>query len=175
MRLEVNGHTAAENADAITIKYAVGDLHPETETSILLHDSEGIYLQANGVPKRGFTLYYTNAITHVEYASKNNRLKPRAVMRVMRHYLAGDELWRSDIAWLPLTEEAIAEQKLKMRRQPQPLLLMLMFFFFAYLPFLLIVCFVLPQLFILLLLITILVVLVGFLAWQRRAAERVNQ
>ncbi|MEP7291493.1 MAG: hypothetical protein ABI835_06900 [Chloroflexota bacterium] len=172
MRLEVNSHTAADNANALSIKYTVGDLHPETETSIRLHDSEGIYLEANGVPKRGFTLYYTNAITRVEYASKNKRLKPRAVMRVMRHYLAGDALWRVDIAWLPLTEEAVAEQKLNLRRQPQPFILLLMLFFFAYVSLLLVVLFALPQL---LLLLTILVALVGWLVWQRRAAGRVNQ
>lgn len=175
MRLEVNGHTAAENADAMSIKYTIGDLHPDSETSILLHDSEGIYLEANGVPRRGFSLYYTNRITNVEYASKNKRLKPYGVMRVMRHYLAGNELWRADIAWLPLTEEAVAEHKLKMRRQPQPLLVLLLFFFFAYVPFLLVVAFVAPALFFLLLLVTIPVALVGYLVWQRRAAEKANQ
>jgi hypothetical protein len=136
VRLEVNGHVAAENADANSIKYMVGDLHSETETTILLRDVEGVYLQANGVPKRGFSLYYINKLTGVEYASNNKSLKPRAVMRVLKHYLAGDVLWRVDIAWIPVTEAAIAQEKARAWRRSKPVLLGMIMLVVSYVPLL---------------------------------------
>ncbi len=146
VRLEVNGHVAAEHADANAIKYLVGDLHAETETSILLHDAEGVFLQANGVPKRGFSLYYTNSLTGVEYASKNKNLKPRAVMRVLKHYLAGDVLWRVDIAWLPVTEAAIAEEKARTWRRSKPVILGMIALIVGYVPLLLVTRYLLDAL-----------------------------
>lgn len=172
MWLEVSGYTAAENADANAIKYTLLDLHPTSETSIILHDGEAVYFQANGIPERGLSLYYVNHATHVEYASKNRKLKPRAVMRVMRHYLAGNELWRQDIAWLPMTVEATEEQKRLAWKQEQKmflsvLALLLPFIFFPLLA-------VSPALAVLFLLAAV-PVIAGLVVWRRRMAGGNNK
>lgn len=175
MRLEVNGYIAAEKVDANAIKYALLDLHPTSETSITLHDSEGIYFQANGIPKRGLSLYYVNHITNVEYTSKNKKLKPRAVMRVMRHYLAGNELWRRDIAWLPMTDEAAEEQKQLAWKQGQPALAIILFVFVVFLPFIFFpLLAVSPPLALLFLLVDVLII-AGILVWIRYRRNRNNK
>jgi hypothetical protein len=175
MRLEVNGYTAAEEVDANAIKYALLDLSPNSETSIILHDSEGVYFQANGVPKRGLSLYYVNRNTHVEYASKNKKLKPRAVMRVMRHYLAGNELWRRDIAWLPMTDEAADEQKRFAWNQRQPMVGVIVLVFAVFTPFMFLPLLATSPPLALLFLLTDVLVIIGLVVWWRKTARGKNK
>ena len=175
MRLEVNGHTAAEEASPDTIRYAVGDLHPATETSILLHDADNVLLRADGVPKRGFSMSYINPNTGVELVSTNRRLKPRSVMRVMKHYLAGDELWRIDVAWQPLTEAAKAEQKQRAWQQSQPALTVTLFIVIACLPFLFFPLLALdPMVAVIFALIDALAA-VGLVLWRRNAVRGIKK
>jgi hypothetical protein len=106
MKLEINQTIVAEDADADDIKDALRVLSPEDEAFITLWESEGVFLQAAGVPRTGFVMGYHNAQTGEELTSKNKALKQPAVTRALTSYARGSAEWRNTIGWQPTGEYA---------------------------------------------------------------------
>ena len=106
MKLEINQTIVAEEATAENIKDALRVLSPEDEAFITLWESEGIFLQAAGTPRTGYVMGYHNAETGEELTSKNQALKPMAVMKAFTAYARGNWDWRSTIGWQPTGEYA---------------------------------------------------------------------
>src|SRR6476620_4734379 len=101
MKLEINQTIVAEDADADDIKDALRVLSQEDEAFITLWESEDVFLQAAGVPRTGYVMSYHNGKTGEELVSKNQQLKPAAVMRALTSYARGNWDWRGTIGWQP--------------------------------------------------------------------------
>lgn len=101
MKLEINGEVVADIANADDIKDALHDLNADNEAFIVLTEREGVFLQAAGVPSSGYVMSYHNARTGEELTSKNQALKPMAVMRAFTSYARGGADWRNTIGWEP--------------------------------------------------------------------------
>ncbi|MBA3870747.1 MAG: hypothetical protein H0X30_16530, partial [Anaerolineae bacterium] len=106
MKLEINQTIVAEEATAENIKDALRVLSPEDEAFITLWESEGVFLQAAGTPRTGYVMSYHNAETGEELTSKNQALKPMAVMKAFTAYARGNWDWRNTIGWEPTGEYA---------------------------------------------------------------------
>lgn len=135
MKLEINEQIVAEDADVDDIKDALHDLNAEDEAFIILWESEGVFLQATGVPQTGYVMGYHNTQTGEELTSKNQELKPMAVMRALTSYVRGNADWRNTIGWEPTG--AYVAQAISWRaawRRAWPLYMGILFFAVAIVP-----------------------------------------
>ncbi len=135
MKLEINGEVVAEAADADDVKDALHDLNPEVEAFIVLSESEGVFLQAAGIPQTGYVMSYHNAQTGEELTSKNQTLKPMAVMRVLTAYARENADWRSNIGWEPMGAHVVQAYSWRAAwKRAWPLYVGMLFFAVAIVP-----------------------------------------
>ncbi len=135
MKLEINQTIVEEDVDGDDIKDALRVLSQEDEAFITLWESDEVYLQAAGVPQTGYVMSYHNAKTGEELSSKNQELKPMAVMRVLTSYARGNGEWRSSIAWEPMGSYAAKSVGLQPTWQRAwPLFVGVLFFTVAIVP-----------------------------------------
>ena len=135
MKLEINQTIVAEDADADDIKDALRVLSQEDEAFITLWESDDVFLQAAGVPATGYVMSYHNGQTGEELTSKNQALKPQAVMRTFTSYVRGNWDWRNTVGWQPTGEYAgrTVSTGAALRRG-LPLFLAILFFTIAIVP-----------------------------------------